>query len=184
MVRAQTRLIDHLGIDQLLAVAGGSMGGFQALEWATAYPDRVRGALLLATTARSSAQTVAWNAIGRRAIMSDPRWRGGDYYGHEPPVDGLATARMIGHITYLSELSLERKFGRAFQRGGPSYTMAQEFAIELPRTPGSKFQRTLRREFVPLHHESYGLLGFASALRFAGRSIRPNAGALPRYFLQ
>lgn len=130
MVRAQTRLIDHLGIDQLLAVAGGSMGGFQALEWATAYPERVRGALLLATTARSSAQTVAWNAIGRRAIMADPRWRGGDYYGHEPPVDGLATARMIGHITYLSEPSLERKFGRAFQRGGPSYTMAQEFAIE------------------------------------------------------
>jgi homoserine O-acetyltransferase len=106
------------------------MGGFQALEWATAYPERVRGALLLATTARSSAQTVAWNAIGRRAIMADPRWRGGDYYGHEPPVDGLATARMIGHITYLSEPALERKFGRAFQRGGPSYTMAQEFAIE------------------------------------------------------
>ncbi|MCS6841640.1 MAG: homoserine O-acetyltransferase [Roseiflexus sp.] len=130
MVRAQTRLIDHLGIDQLLAVAGGSMGGFQALEWATAYPERVRGAILLATTARSSAQTVAWNAIGRRAIMADPRWRGGDYYGHEPPVDGLATARMIGHITYLSELALERKFGRAFQRGGPSYTMAQEFVIE------------------------------------------------------
>lgn len=130
MVRAQTRLIDHLGIDRLLAVVGGSMGGFQALEWATAYPDRVHGAILLATAARSSAQTVAWNAIGRRAIMADPRWRGGDYYGHEPPVDGLATARMIGHITYLSEPSLERKFGRAFQRGGPSYTMAQEFVIE------------------------------------------------------
>ncbi len=130
MVRAQTRLIDHLGIDQLLAVVGGSMGGFQALEWATAYPERVHGAILLATAARSSAQTVAWNAIGRRAIMTDPRWRNGDYYGHEPPVDGLATARMIGHITYLSEPSLERKFGRAFQRGGPSYTMAQEFVIE------------------------------------------------------
>jgi homoserine O-acetyltransferase len=131
MVRAQTRLLDHLGISQLLAVAGGSMGGFQALEWATAYPDRVRGALLFATSARSSPQTVAWNAIGRRAITSDPRWRGGDYYDSEPPTDGLAVARMIGHITYLSEPSLERKFGRAFQsRDQPAFSLEQEFAIE------------------------------------------------------
>jgi homoserine O-acetyltransferase len=131
MVRAQARLIDHLGIDTLLAVAGGSMGGFQALEWAISYPDRVRGAILLATSARSSPQTLAWNAIGRRAITSDPRWRGGDYYGGEPPVDGLAIARMIGHITYLSEPSLERKFGRAFQQGdGPAFTLDREFAIE------------------------------------------------------
>jgi homoserine O-acetyltransferase len=131
MVRAQVRLIDRLGIDRLLAVAGGSMGGFQALEWATAYPERVRGVILLASSARSSAQTVAWNAIGRHAIIGDPRWRGGDYYGDEPPADGLAVARMIGHITYLSEPSLERKFGRAFQvAGGPSYTLEREFAIE------------------------------------------------------
>jgi homoserine O-acetyltransferase len=131
MVRAQTWLLDRLGVDQLLAVAGGSMGGFQALEWAVAHPDRVRGALLLATSARSSAQTLAWNAIGRRAIMSDPRWRGGDYYGGEPPIDGLAIARMIGHITYLSEPSLERKFGRAYSAAdGPSFTLEPEFAIE------------------------------------------------------
>jgi homoserine O-acetyltransferase len=131
MVRAQARLIDLLGIETLLAVAGGSMGGFQALEWAIACPHRVRGAILLATSARSSAQTVAWNAIGRRAIMSDPRWRGGDYYGDEPPIDGLAVARMIGHITYLSEPALEQKFGRAFQEGaGPGFTLAPEFAIE------------------------------------------------------
>jgi homoserine O-acetyltransferase/O-succinyltransferase len=131
MVRAQARLIDHLGIEQLLAVAGGSMGGFQALEWVTAHPERVRGALLLATSARSSVQTLAWNAIGRRAIMSDPRWRGGDYYDSEPPVDGLAVARMIGHITYLSEPSLERKFGREFRDGsGPGFTLGPEFAIE------------------------------------------------------
>jgi homoserine O-acetyltransferase len=131
MVRAQAWLLDRLGIDQLLAVAGGSMGGFQALEWATAYPDRVRGAILLATSARSSPQTVAWNAIGRRAIVSDPRWRGGDYYGGEPPVDGLAIARMIGHITYLSEPSLERKFGRIYQAADqPAYTLEREFAIE------------------------------------------------------
>src|SRR5262245_2311345 len=131
MVRAQARLLDRLGIDTLLAVAGGSMGGFQALEWTVAYPERVRGAILLATSARSSSQTVAWNAIGRRATVSDPRWHGGDYYGGDPPVDGLAIARMIGHITYLSEPSLERKFGRAFQSGdGPAFSLSREFAIE------------------------------------------------------
>lgn len=131
MVRAQTRLIDALGIEQLLAVAGGSMGGFQALEWATAYPGRVGGALLLATSARSAAQTIAWNSIGRRAIMSDPRWRGGDYYGHEPPSDGLAVARMIGHVTYLSEISLEEKFGRRLQGARePAFSLEREFAIE------------------------------------------------------
>jgi homoserine O-acetyltransferase len=131
MVRAQARLLDHLGIKQLLAVAGGSMGGFQALEWATAYPERVRGAVLLATSARSSTQTVAWNAIGRRAIMSDPRWQGGDYYDSEPPTDGLAVARMIGHITYLSEPSLEHKFGREFRTGAvPGFELGPEFAIE------------------------------------------------------
>jgi len=131
MVRAQARLLDRLGIDQLQAVAGGSMGGFQALEWATALPDRVRGTILLATSARSSPQTVAWNAIGRRAIISDPRWRNGDYYGGELPADGLAIARMIGHITYLSEPSLERKFGRAYQESdGPAFTLEREFAIE------------------------------------------------------
>ncbi len=131
MVRAQTRLIDALGIDRLLAVAGGSMGGFQALEWATNYPKRVGGAILLATSARSSAQTVAWNSIGRRAIMSDPRWRGGNYYGHEPPTDGLAVARMIGHVTYLSEPSLEAKFGRRLQGAQePAFSLEREFAVE------------------------------------------------------
>jgi homoserine O-acetyltransferase/O-succinyltransferase len=131
MVRAQARLLDQLGIERLLAVAGGSMGGFQALEWATALPERVRGAILLATSARSAPQTLAWSAIGRRAIMSDPRWRGGDYYDGERPTDGLAVARMIGHITYLSEPSLERKFGRAYQDGvGPAFTLEREFAIE------------------------------------------------------
>jgi homoserine O-acetyltransferase len=131
MVRAQTRLIDALGITRLLAVAGGSMGGFQALEWATAHPERVGGALLLATSARSAAQTIAWNSIGRRAIMSDPRWRGGDYYGHEPPLDGLAVARMIGHVTYLSEESLEEKFGRRLQGAeAPAFSLEREYAIE------------------------------------------------------
>jgi homoserine O-acetyltransferase len=131
MVKAQARLIDRLGVDSLHAVVGGSMGGFQALEWAVAYPERVRRVIPLASTGRSSAQTIAWSAIGRRAIMSDPRWRGGDYYGHEPPVDGLATARMIGHITYLSEPSLEQKFGRRLQGASrPGFSFEPEFAIE------------------------------------------------------
>ncbi len=131
MVRAQARLLDALGIEQLLAVAGGSMGGFQALEWATALPERVRGAILIASSARSAAQTIAWNSIGRRAIMSDPCWRGGDYYGHEPPADGLAVARMIGHVTYLSDTSLEARFGRQFQHNNePAFRLDSEFAIE------------------------------------------------------
>ncbi len=131
MVRAQARLIDRLGIESLYAVAGGSMGGFQSLEWATAHPQRVRHVILLATTARSSAQTIAWNTIGRRAIMSDPNWRGGDYYAHKPPVDGLATARKIGHITYLSEPSLEEKFGRTLhEQSAPRFTLEDEFEIE------------------------------------------------------
>ena len=131
MVQAQARLIDYLGIDTLLAVAGGSVGGFQALEWAAALPQRVRGVIALATAARSSPHMIAWYSIGRRAITSDPRWRGGDYYGHERPVDGLAVARMIGHVTYLSNDAFEAKFGREYQDGlGPRYTLEPEFAVE------------------------------------------------------
>lgn len=131
MVAAQARLLDRLEIDVLLAAVGGSMGGFQALQWAAAYPERVRGVLPIATSARTTAQMLAWNAIGRRAITSDPRWRGGHYYDGEAPTDGLAVARMIGHITYLSPESLERKFGRALQeRTTLSFDPAPEFAIE------------------------------------------------------
>jgi homoserine O-acetyltransferase len=131
MVAAQARLLDRLEISTLLAAVGGSMGGFQALEWAARFPGRVRGVAPLAASARSTAQMLAWNAIMRRAIMSDPRWRGGHYYGHEPPTDGLAVARMIGHITYLSEPSLERKFGRSLQHGQrPAFTLGPEYAVE------------------------------------------------------
>lgn len=131
IVAAQARLLDRLEIDTLVAVVGGSMGGFQALEWAARFPERVRGVAPLATSARSTAQMLAWNAIMRRAIMSDPRWRGGHYYGHEAPTDGLAVARMIGHITYLSEPSLERKFGRNLQYAQqPAFTLGPEYAVE------------------------------------------------------
>jgi homoserine O-acetyltransferase len=112
MVRLQKLLIDHLEIPRLLAVSGGSMGGMQALEWAVAYPDRVAAAIPIATTARHSAQQIAFNEVGRQAIMADPDWNGGDYYGQKPPGRGLAVARMVGHITYMSDASMREKFGR------------------------------------------------------------------------
>jgi homoserine O-acetyltransferase len=112
MVRLQKKLIDHLRIRRLLAVAGGSMGGMQALEWAVTYPDHVAAALPIATTARHSAQQIAFNEVGRQSIMGDPDWNGGNYYRGRPPARGLAVARMIGHITYLSDESMRNKFGR------------------------------------------------------------------------
>ncbi len=131
MVRAQERLMEHLGISRLLAVVGGSMGGMQALEWAVRFPSRVASVLAIATTARLSAQGIAFDAIGRQAIMADPNWRHGDYYGAEPPGAGLSIARMIGHITYLSEEQMHVKFGRRLQdRASYGYDMATEFQVE------------------------------------------------------
>jgi len=112
MVRLQKMLIDHLGIDRLLTVSGGSMGGMQALEWAATYPDRVASAIPIATTARHSAQQIAFNEVGRQAIMADPDWNSGNYYGGRLPGRGLAVARMVGHITYMSDESMREKFGR------------------------------------------------------------------------
>lgn len=131
MVRAQKHLLDHLGVPSLLAVAGGSMGGMQALQWAVAYPEMVRGCIPIATTARLSAQGIAFNEVSRRAIMSDHNWRGGDYYGKTPPNDGLAIARMVGHITYLSDESMHRKFGRRLRdKEKYGYQFATEFEVE------------------------------------------------------
>ena len=131
MVRAQKELIDALGIEKLLAVAGGSMGGMQVLEWATRFPDRVRSAMPIATTSHLSPQGIAFNEVGRQAIMSDPNWTRGNYYGGEPPNMGLAIARMIGHITYLSDESMHMKFGRKLQdRKGLSYDFLTDFQVE------------------------------------------------------
>ena len=112
MVRLQAMLMDQLGIQKLLAVTGGSMGGFQALEWAVRYPDRVEACIPIATTARHSAQQIAFNETGRQAIIADPNFHGGDYYDKSPPARGLAVARMVGHITYMSDESMRQKFGR------------------------------------------------------------------------
>jgi homoserine O-acetyltransferase/O-succinyltransferase len=99
MVAAQARLIEHLGIEKLLAVAGGSMGGMQALQWAVSFPEKIRSAIVMAATARHSPQQIAFNEVGRQAIMADPNWNNGNYYEGAPPYKGLAVARMAGHIT-------------------------------------------------------------------------------------
>ncbi|WP_414469634.1 homoserine O-acetyltransferase MetX [Methanobacterium sp. ACI-7] len=115
MVDAQKKLIDHLGIEQLFAVVGGSMGGMQTLQWCISYPDMVRLAIPIATAAHSAPQQIAFNEVGRQAIVSDPKWNGGSYYSEEVPKQGLSLARMIGHITYLSYESMYQKFGRRLQ---------------------------------------------------------------------
>lgn len=112
MVNAQKKLVEHLGVKQLFAVAGGSMGGMQVLQWTVSYPEMVKKAIAIATTASSTPQQIAFGAIGRKAITDDPKWNGGNYYGKENPAQGLALARMIGHITYLSDASMQKKFGR------------------------------------------------------------------------
>jgi homoserine O-acetyltransferase/O-succinyltransferase len=132
IVRAQERLIDHLGIDRLLSVVGGSMGGMQALEWAMHHPERVRSAIPLAATARSNAMQIALSEVGRQAIYADPNWQGGDYYeSNQRPDAGLAVARMIAHITYLSEESMHKKFGRRLQNQERfGYQFQTEFQVE------------------------------------------------------
>jgi len=141
MVRAQKQLVDHLGVHKLLAVTGGSMGGMLALDWAVRYPDAVASVLAIATSARLSAQGIAFNEVGRQAIMADVNWCGGNYYGQEVPRAGLAVARMIGHITYLSEEQMHAKFGRRLQeREEFGYDFETEFQVEsYLRYQGNRF---------------------------------------------
>jgi homoserine O-acetyltransferase len=132
MVRAQAMLLDHLGIERLFAVVGGSMGGMQALSWAATFPERVASAVVIASAARHSAQNIAFHEVGRQAIMADHRWRGGDYYAdNDPPASGLAVARMAAHITYLSEAGLTAKFGRRLQaRDSKTFGFDADFQVE------------------------------------------------------
>jgi homoserine O-acetyltransferase/O-succinyltransferase len=142
MVRLQKMLVDHLGIRRLLSVAGGSMGGMQALEWAVAYPDAVASAMPIASTARSSAQQIAFDEVGRQAILADPDWNNGNYYETgTPPARGLAVARMVGHITYMSDDSMKEKFGRKLRsKDKPDYDFSVEFEVEsYLRYRGSEF---------------------------------------------
>ena len=132
MVRAQAMLIDHLGIDSLFGVVGGSMGGMQVLQWVASYPERVFSAMPIAAAARHSSQNIAFHEVGRQAIMADPEWRSGRYLEEGTnPNKGLAVARMAAHITYLSDEALQRKFGRNFQdREAPTFTFDADFQIE------------------------------------------------------
>ena len=142
MVRAQSLLIDHLGIDQLFCVIGGSMGGMQTLQWAAMYPERVYAAIPIACAARHSAQNIAFHEVGRQAIMADPEWKAGDYRLHDTaPERGLAVARMTAHITYLSEQALQRKFGRNLQgRSAVGFGFDADFQVEsYLRHQGSSF---------------------------------------------
>lgn len=141
MVRAQKALIDHLGIGRLLAVIGGSIGGMQVLEWTVRYPEMVYAAIPLATTTRHSALAIAFNEVARQAIMADPEWNNGNYYGGRRPDTGLAVARMIGHITYLSDAAMRHKFGRRLQdKNVFSFNFDADFQVEsYLRYQGTKF---------------------------------------------
>ncbi len=130
MVNAQKRLIDYLGIDKLLAVVGGSMGGQQVLSWLAHYPGRLRSAVPIATTIKHSPQQIAFNEVGRQAIMSDAHWKSGGYYEGATPSKGLALARMIGHITYMSDKSMAEKFGRDKKDGREPFKFTADFEVE------------------------------------------------------
>jgi len=140
-VKTQVRLADHLGIKQFAAIAGGSLGGMQALQWALDYPDRVRHALVIAAAAKLTAQNIAFNDVARQAIITDPDFYGGDYFSHDVvPRRGLRLARMLGHITYLSDDSMAEKFGRELRNGVLGFGFDVEFEIEsYLRYQGDKF---------------------------------------------
>jgi homoserine O-acetyltransferase len=180
MVRAHIGLLDMLDIETLHAVVGGSMGGMQALSLAANWPDRARRVLVIASTSRHSAQNIAFHELGRQAIMADPRWQGGSYYGGDGPDNGLAVARMAAHITYLSEEALTGKFGRNLQdREAKSFGFDADFQVEsYLRYQGSGFTRrfdansylyiTRAMDYFDLAEENGGKLADA----FAGTDAR------------
>ena len=130
MVSCQKCLIEHLGIEKLLAVVGGSMGGMQVLSWMLNYPDSIRSAIPIATTAKHSPQQIAFNEAGRLAIMADPHWNAGQYYEGNPPAKGLAVARMLAHITYMSDVSMAEKFGRQKKWPSQGEKFTADFEVE------------------------------------------------------
>ncbi|WP_334108211.1 homoserine O-succinyltransferase MetX [Methylobacillus sp.] len=140
-VKSQTMLLDKLGIQQLAAVVGGSLGGMQAMQWTLDYPDRVRHALVIASAPNLTAQNLAFNEVARQAIMTDPEFYNGDYYEHQAiPNRGLRIARMLGHITYLSDDAMGAKFGRKLRDGSLKYNFEVEFEMEsYLRYQGDKF---------------------------------------------
>jgi homoserine O-acetyltransferase len=130
MVNAEKRLIDHLGIPKLLSVAGGSMGGMQVLQWIASYPEMLVSAIPIATAMKHSPQQIAFDEVGRQAVMADPSWNGGDYYESGQPERGLAVARMVGHITYMSDQSMEEKFSRRLRDKNYTFSFRSDFEVE------------------------------------------------------
>ena len=178
MVRAQGMLLDRLGIDSLFCVLGGSMGGMQVLQWATAFPQRVFSALPVATSTRHSAQNIAFHEVGRQAIMADPDWRGGRYFNEGVvPHRGLGVARMAGHITYLSDAALHRKFGRrlAGSRDADVLVRRRLRGRELFAPPRLVVRRAVRRQQLPLPDARDGLF------RHRRRPRRQAGAGLPRH---
>ncbi|MCF7908083.1 MAG: homoserine O-acetyltransferase [Candidatus Omnitrophica bacterium] len=130
MVAAQKRLIDYLGIKKILCVTGGSMGGMQVLQWAASYPEVISSAIPIATALKHSPQQIAFDEVGRQAVMADPDWLEGNYYGKSQPQRGLSVARMIGHITYMSDESMEKKFSRKLKEKNYSFSFKTDFEVE------------------------------------------------------
>ena len=130
IVNAQKRLIQHLGIEKLLSVVGGSMGGQQVLSWLVNYPHNLASAVPIATTIKHSPQQIAFNEVGRQSIMADVHWNSGNYYEGASPSMGLAVARMIGHITYMSDKSMAEKFGRTKKEAGEPFKFTADFEVE------------------------------------------------------
>ena len=130
MVEVQRQFLDILGIKKLLSIAGGSMGGMQALSWMVNYPNRINSAIIIAASHKHSPQQIAFHEVGRQAIMADPDWDSGNYYGKSVPAKGLAIARMVGHITYMSEQSMEEKFGRQRKDKGQPFKFNADFEVE------------------------------------------------------
>lgn len=130
MVNVQNKLIEHLNIKKLLTVVGGSMGGMQALSWLIKHPDKIKSAIIIASAIKHSPQQIAFDEVGRVSIISDPAWNDGDYYGKDTPASGLALARMVGHITYMSDKSMMEKFGRRIRNVEERHKFNTGFEIE------------------------------------------------------
>jgi len=178
MVNAQALLADHLGIERLHGVIGGSMGGMQVLQWAVAYPERVNRIIPMATTARQGAQAIAFDEVGRQAIQQDPKWNQGQYLPGEGPDMGLAIARMMAHITYLSDRGMDRKFGRARQKGFQLENDRDKFGVEFQV---ESYLRHQGKSFVS-RFDANSYLYFTKAInRFDLYSQHPS-GELARVF--
>jgi homoserine O-acetyltransferase/O-succinyltransferase len=142
MTACQKKLVEYLGIEKLLSVSGGSMGGMQVLSWMAKYPDYLKSAIPIATTIKHSSQQIAFDEVGRQAILADPDWNEGNYYGKSIPAKGLSVARMVGHITYMSDASMAEKFGRQKKAEKPEEKFKADFTVEdYLRNRGDNFVR-------------------------------------------